>query len=400
MSGWPIAPLGDLATLEAGFACSKSKLVEDGLPHLRPFNIGPAGELDLSTTYCIPGEEAPASKRRLVAGDILFNNTNSLELVGKAAFVARDLDAGFSNHLTRVVVRRDRVEPGYALAVLDRLWREGYFQARATQWVSQAAFNGTALAGLPIPVPPLDEQRRIVDLLNRAAGIRRLREAALAKARDTIPALFLSTFGRPDYRGGWPLVRLGDLAANIPNAVRTGPFGSQLRHSEFVATGVPVLGIDNVVANEFRWAKDRCIPAERLSEFRRYIVRAGDVLITIMGTTGRVCVAPADLPTCISTKHLCAVTLDRSRVAPDFVWGAIRFDPETRARVAASGNGAIMEGWNMSLVRDLPLRLPPLEFQSAFAERLTDLRSIIAQQERALAIARDTERALMARLLG
>ncbi len=85
-----------------GFACSKSKLVKSGIQHLRPFNIGDDGQLDLSDVYQVPEIEAATKKTRLEAGDILFNNTNSAELVGKAALVPRAMDAGFSNHLTRI----------------------------------------------------------------------------------------------------------------------------------------------------------------------------------------------------------------------------------------------------------------------------------------------------------
>jgi type I restriction enzyme S subunit len=63
-----------------------------------------------------------------------------------------------------------------------------------------------------VPFPSLDEQRRIVDLLGRAAGIRRLREEALAKARAVGPALFLDMFGDPGANPkGWPVAPLGKV---------------------------------------------------------------------------------------------------------------------------------------------------------------------------------------------
>jgi hypothetical protein len=74
------------------------------------------------------------------------------------------------------------------------------------RWGFRANFSGTAgqqrvlrsyLEKVSVPLPPLDEQRRIVGLLDRAAEIRRRAEAARAKARAIIPALFLDTFGDP-----------------------------------------------------------------------------------------------------------------------------------------------------------------------------------------------------------
>ena len=62
---------------ESGFACSKTKLVEDGLIHLRPFNLNNDGALSFDELYRVPADEAPNGKRKLEAGDILFNNTNA-----------------------------------------------------------------------------------------------------------------------------------------------------------------------------------------------------------------------------------------------------------------------------------------------------------------------------------
>lgn len=98
---------------EAGFACSKSRLVANGLRHLRPFNINDDGQLDLTQIYCVSPSEAPRGKAVIEMGDVLFNNTNSAELVGKSALVTERLEAGFSNHMTRIRLDRNRIEPAY-----------------------------------------------------------------------------------------------------------------------------------------------------------------------------------------------------------------------------------------------------------------------------------------------
>ena len=200
MNSWLKVGFDELATeMESGFACGKSNLVEKGLLHLRPFNIGRNGELDLTRKYRVPNEMVPGKKSTLNAGDILFNNTNSLDLVGKTAIVRENLAAGFSNHLTRIRLDPERCDPMFVGAYLRRLWLEGYFRHHCTQWVSQAAYGSRLLARLWMPLPPLEEQRRIVAILNRAARIERLRTQAQELTRELMPALFVRMFGDPPH---------------------------------------------------------------------------------------------------------------------------------------------------------------------------------------------------------
>ena len=233
------------------------------------------------------------------------------------------------------------------------------------------------LKELEILLPPLDEQRRIVAILNRAAKIERLRAQAVDRLREFFPALFVRMFGQESLKTSkWPVSSVEQLLQDGGRSIRTGPFGSQLKHSEFTDEGVPVLGIDNVVANRFVWAKPRHVTPSRYSSFSRYRVFPQDVIVTIMGTTGRVCVAPDDLPECMSTKHLCVLTLDRSLIEPYFLWGALLFDESVRTQTRRYGQGQIMEGWNLTIVKGLKIRIPPLRAQRSFAKIVTNAMSV------------------------
>src|SRR5205823_79584 len=138
---------------------------------------------------------------------------------------------------------------------------------------------------LEIPLPPLSKQRHIARLLDIADKLRKQRSATLSMLEEARNAVFASTAAAPDR--SWPLVPVADLVDASNGGIRTGPFGSQLLHSEFVEEGVTVLGIDNAVGNEFRWGAERRITEPKYAQLRRYTVHPGDVLITIMGTCGR-----------------------------------------------------------------------------------------------------------------
>src|SRR5262249_9874833 len=147
--------------------------------------------------------------------------------------------------------------------------------------------------------------------------------------------------GAMDY-ARWQEMTVSELAATHRGAIRTGPFGSNLRHSEFVEEGIAVLGIDNAVNHRFEWAQRRFITREKYEELQQYTVFPGDVIITIMGTTGRTAVVPKDIPIAISTKHLATITLNKKLVRPQFVAFSVRENPDVLHQIAMASKGAIM----------------------------------------------------------
>jgi type I restriction enzyme S subunit len=198
--GWETARIGEcVIDVSSGFACAKKHAVAEGLPHLRPFNVGMDGKLDLSDTIHIPEDfKAGVERYYLEAGDVLFNNTNSVELVGKSAIVHKPLRCAFSNHITRLRVDRDRLLPEWLVLSLRQLWADGFFAARCRKRIGQAGFNTGMLAEVEIPLPALDEQRRIVEYLDgvqaQVAELKRLQAESAAELERLSGAVLARAF--------------------------------------------------------------------------------------------------------------------------------------------------------------------------------------------------------------
>ena len=393
-----VARLGDLATLiESGFACGNSQLIEVGLPHFRPFNIGVHGEIDSSEVYRIPPDLAPASKSTLQSGDVLFNNTNSRDLVGKLAYVEADVPAGFSNHITRVRFDRSRCEPQFATYYLLRLWSLGYFRDWSTQWVNQAAFGPRLLKNVLIPLPPLGEQRRIVEMLNGATRIERLRTQAADRLRELISAFFIKMFGDPiENPMRWDRQRLGNISE-----VQGGLQVSKKR--SFHPLEKPYLRVANVLRDQLVLKEIKRI---RITdrELARVRLRRGDLLV-VEGhgnatEVGRVAVWDGSVGDCVHQNHLIRVRPDCSLLNSEFTCAYLN---SSSGREHLLRSGKTTSGLNTistSDVKACEIFIPPLALQRRYSDIVERVRELTATMEFGAEAASALSVSLMSDLLG
>ena len=178
---YPSKTVGELCEyIRSGFAAGQQNQAfdyEDGIPHLRPLNLDIFGQVSLEGTKFVPKSSTDESKR-CVQGEVLFNNTNSTELVGKSAMFELDQPCACSNHVTRLKPI-DGVVPEYLASVFNALRRTGYLGLLSTNFNNQAGINTDTLSQLRIPKPPIEEQRAIAtEVSNRREESRRLRAEA------------------------------------------------------------------------------------------------------------------------------------------------------------------------------------------------------------------------------
>ena len=158
-----------------------------GVPVLRMGNIQ-HGRLDFSDLKYLPAEHPDVAKLVLEPGDLLFNRTNSAELVGKSAVFTGGERMTFASYLIRVRLN-ERCDPHWAALVINGPPGRNYIASVRTQQVGQANVNGSKLAAMPIPLPPLEEQRRIVAEIEERLGAIDALRAAIERAQRRSAAL-------------------------------------------------------------------------------------------------------------------------------------------------------------------------------------------------------------------
>ena len=161
--GWCWATVDQVSVAVQYGSSAKTSPRAEGVPVLRMGNIQ-QGALDLESLKYLPRDHREFPKLLLADGDLLFNRTNSAELVGKTAvYRGRPDPCSFASYLISVRTVRARLSTVVASA-LNSSWGRAWIASVVSQQVGQANVNGTKLRAFPFPLPPETEQDEITRL--------------------------------------------------------------------------------------------------------------------------------------------------------------------------------------------------------------------------------------------
>jgi len=370
MNAWESQSLGaDELLLEAqpGFACGK-KDVAGGVPHLRMNNVSKDGTLDMTLIRRVPRDIANRQNRFLQPGDVIFNNTNSTELVGKSCiFTGWDEPCTFSNHLTLLRPNPASLLTGWLYLCLRYLWLGGFFAANCTEFIGQSAFNKQELLKVGIPVPPLAEQRRLVGrveaLTVRAHELREQNRAVSETVDQTVGALYQRI------ADGAPTRQFGEVAELVRRAVKTTPEG---RYAE--------MGVRSFGNGTFH---KPVLTGAQLKNKRVFRIRRGDlVFMNVFAWEGAIAVAQAEDEGRVGSHRFLTHEVDPDLAAAEFL--CFHFlTPEglEHIRGASPGSAGRNRTLGIQKLRQIPVPVPRIEDQRRFA-RLCQIRYELRRLQR------------------
>ena len=163
--------IGDLCeNITSGFAAGKQDQADDlnddeRVPQLRPFSITPYGQISFATKKYVPISRLQ-EKDYCKKGEVLFNNTNSAEWVGKSTVFDIDTPCATSNHITRITLK-EGINPYYIAAFFNMLRSIGYWKLLSTYFNNQAGVNTETLKAVRILLPKKTIQEEIAEEILR-----------------------------------------------------------------------------------------------------------------------------------------------------------------------------------------------------------------------------------------
>ena len=378
-----VIPLGEVATITAGQSPPSSTYNENGLG--LPFFQGKA---DFGEFHPIARKWCVAPRKIAEAGDILISvraPVGPTNVAGEQCCIGRGLAA---------------VRPDETVALRDFVhWIIKYCQPELVakgQGSTFTAIRQKDLKSLLIPLLSLAEQQRIVDILNRAAKIERLRNQAADRLREVIPALFINMFGDQDQIGARfqcvPLEEATEIASGATKGRRIAPDD---------AIEVPYLRVANV-QDGFLNLGDIKTMIIRCGEERKYALAPGDLVMTEGGDPdklGRAAVWNGELAYCAHQNHVFRV-----RPRPDIVLTAYLRDTVGSAygkayflSVAKRTTG--IASINKSQLGNFPVPVPPLPLQALYGETIQRFQKLSLISSFAAASAAALSASLMNQLL-
>lgn len=287
-TGWHCASLAELGIrTQPGFASGVHTRTSIGIPHLRPMNISRLGQIDMSDVKYVED----GTDRRVAHGDVLFNNTNSPALVGKTAYVASVEPLAYSNHMTRLRYDPAAIDGRFLAYQLHGLWAAGYFKAICSNHVNQASVASGRLAQVEIAVASLEEQRRIVgmleDHLSRLDAADRGAAAAVARTAPLIASDAMRIASGAGARLTGERVMFGDVARLVPKGWRESTVGAEASLIEYGTSAktnkdarggsVPVIRMGNLQRGRLELGKLAYLPRDH-PDLATKLLLDGDLL--------------------------------------------------------------------------------------------------------------------------
>lgn len=407
--GWTVAFLEDIAFVRLGKTPRRKDYRDNGIHRIIKFrDITPNG-IDYSINkagYVDDTPEALKGLRPLFEGDVLLTaSAHSGESIGKkCAYVDKLIEMKGNVYFVGELlgIKSDK-------RVMNSKWPYLWFLSEAGFKSVQKAVAGVHLTNgrakrIMIPLPPLPEQMRIVEkvevLLKRVNTARdrlskipnilkRFRQSVLAAAclgeltedwrnepniKSTINSEDTIDHNDPDLPqipDNWIWTVFENIAEQGRSSLKAGPFGSALKKEFYTPTGYKIYGQEQVIKGDPFYG-DYYIGEERYRSLESCKVKPEDILISLVGTIGKVLVLPERIEPGIINPRLVKISLDKLKANPIY----IKFLLESeliRNIFERVSHGGTMQILNLKIIKTIPIPLPPLHEQQEITRRIDEL---------------------------
>lgn len=365
-----MAKLGDVCEVLNGFAFKSDQYVESGIRIIRIANVQ-KGYIEDSSPAFYPMDSIEAKKYQLKENDLLMSLTGNVGRVG--LLTSNFLPAALNQRVACLRIKdSSTLEKAYLFHVLN----SDFFEQKCIEsanGVAQKNMSTEWLKEYEIPLPPLDEQRRIAAVLDKVSGLIAKRREQLDKLDELVKARFVEMFGDETEFDRWPSCTIGDVADICVGVV--------IKPTQYYADqGIPAfrsLNIGEMRVKDGDWVY---FTKEGHQKNQKSVVRKNDVLVVRSGAPGTACVATEKYDGYNAVDIIIAHP-DNTKVDSTFL-AAFTNMPHGMNQIRGRTGGAAQQHFNVGGYKTLRLIMPPMDQQQKFASfvKQTDKSKLTIQQ--------------------
>ena len=363
---WPLVELSAVcARVSVGHVGKTTEYYTDetGIPFLRTQNVSKSG-LNMSDVLYVTKEfHEKLKKSQLYSGDVVLSRVISTQI--NCAVIPEEF--GIANCANIILVRPD-------VKKLDAVFLNYYLKSEIVQrnlmkrqvGSAQSVVNTSVLKSWEIPLPPLDEQKRIAAILDKADAIRRKRQQAIQLADDFLRSVFLDMFGEPVTNPkGWDNYRMGDVIEFKG--------GQQPPKDTFIYE--PQDGYERLI--QIRDFKSDKFPTYIPKDKAKRLFKEDDVMIARYG--------PPVFQILRGLKGSYNVALmkaiPKKNILKSFIFHLLQIAAYHDVVVANSERTAGQTGVNLELLNNLNLPLPPVDEQEKVVKLIELIEKLVARKK-------------------
>lgn len=225
--------------------------------------------------------------------------------------------------------------------------------------------NSNSLRNLQIPFyENIDDQDRIAELLTKADNLIKQRNESISLLDLLLKNTFLEMFIHNEQKNDWLFTEVKKLVEKTKNAIKAGPFGSSLKKEFYVENGYKIYGQEQVISDDINFG-DYYINNDLYKKLESCKIKEGDVLISLVGTYGKILVIPKDFKPGIINPRLMKISFDKEVINP--IYFKYLFKSEYLLKQLKNlSRGGTMDIINASIVKELKIPVPPITLQNQF----------------------------------
>lgn len=341
-------------------ADGSSKPEEGKLPVIRAGSI--QQELLVNEGQIWIPEEKIKKNQIIKKNDIIMcTSSGSSNLVGKCAKANDDWIGSFGAFCAGIRPDIAKCDPRYLYYFLCsptfRNW------SGASDGANIKNIRTSELAKFKIPLPPLETQKKIAAVLEKADQLRKDCQQMEQELNSLAQSVFIDMFGDPlTNPKGFRVRKLKELYDSDKTGTKCGPFGSALKKEEFVDTGVPVWNMSNIsLTGEFIDSPSLWITEDKYKDLESYKVFQGDVIISRAGTVGKMGVVTSEYDKSIISTNLIRVRFGEDLLPIYFV--CLMTYCKTRLKRLKVGDDGSFSHMNTGILDNIEFPYPPMEEQ-------------------------------------